>query len=271
MNTQTVFITGGTRGVGLEIAKRFASVGANIVIVGKSLLPHPKLPGTLATAAAEITAAGAKEVLALHCDVRDLASLEQAIIQAGTKFGKIDLLVNNASALYLLKASEITPSKFNLMFEVIVRGSLFAAQYALPYLTKSAAPRIVHLAPPIALLPKWFNGHSAYTLCKYSSSMLVVGLAEEFKELGIAVNGIWPKTLLATAAVQNLLGGEQALNHSRHPRIVADALYYLAQQPCSYSGNFHLDEQILLEHGVALEPYSLVPGSKLLTDLYVED
>ena len=268
---QTIFITGGTRGVGLEIAKRYAQMGANVIIVGKTVEPHAKLPGTLASASAEIKAAGAREVMALQCDVRDLDSLQQAITSAGTHFGKIDILVNNASALYLLKSTDITPSKFNLMFEVIVRASLFAAQYALPFLSKSAAPRIIHIAPPIAVLPKWFKDHSAYTVCKFSSAMLVVGLAEEFKALGIAVNALWPKTLLATAAVQNLLGGEIAMKHSRHPRIVADALVYLAGQPSDYSGKFHLDEDVLREQGIDLAAYSMVAGSELITDLYVEE
>jgi citronellol/citronellal dehydrogenase len=268
---QSVFITGGTRGVGLEIAKKFAASGAQVAIVGKTVTPHPKLPGTLDSAAEEIRQAGASEVLALACDVRDLEALEQAIKTAGERFGKIDLLVNNASALYLLSAQEITPSKFNLMHEVIVRGSFFATQYALPWLKKSANPRIIHLAPPIDLKPKWFAGHTAYTVCKYSSAMLVMGLAEELAKDGIAVNAVWPHTLLATAAVQNLLGGDMAVKHSRHPRIVADAVAYLVAKETSYSGHFHLDDDILRDNGVDLAQYNCVPGSKLITDLYVEE
>lgn len=269
--TKTVFITGGTRGVGLEIAKRFAKDGANVVIVGKTVDPHPKLPGTLATATEEIRAAGAKEVLAIPCDVRDLDALNLAITATGAKFGKIDVLVNNASALYLLRTIDLTPSKFNLMHEVIVRASLFAGQFALPYLQKSENPHIIHLAPKPALLAKWFKGHTAYTLCKFSSSMLVIGLASEFAEFGIAVNAIWPKTLLATAAVQNLLGGDNSINHSRHPRIVADAAYILSNKPVSHSGNFHLDEELVNEVGGNLDDYSIISGSKLYTDLYVEE
>lgn len=271
MSKLTVFITGGTRGVGLEIAKRFAKDGANIVIIGKTVEPHPKLPGTLATARAEIMANGANDVLAIPCDVRDLANLKNAIDETGSRFGKIDILVNNASSLYLLNIAEITPSKFNLMHEVIVRSSMFATQFALPYLQKSAMPRVIHLAPKILLDPKWFNGHTAYTIFKYSSAMLVIGLAEELKEYKIAVNAVWPKTLLATAAVQNLLGGDKAIAHSRHPRIVADAIHYLVKKPADYTGNFHLDEDLIIEAGLDLPSYSMVPNSHLLTDLYVEE
>lgn len=271
MSNKTVFITGGTRGVGLEVGKRFAKEGANVVIVGKTVEPHPKLPGTLATASEEIKAAGAAEVLAIPCDVRDLDSLNLAITAAGAKFGKIDVLVNNASALYLLNTKDLTPSKFNLMHEVIVRASLFAAQFALPYLQKADSPHIVHLAPKPQLLAKWFKNHVAYTLCKFSSSMLVIGLAAEFAEYGVAVNAIWPRTLLATAAVQNLLGGDNSIKHSRHPRIVADALYWLSQKPADYSGNFHLDEELIIAAGGDLTRYSMVDGSKLYTDLYVDE
>lgn len=270
MTKRTVFISGGTRGVGLEIAKRFAQEGANVVIIGKTVEPHPKLPGTLATASAEIKAAGASDVLAIPCDIRDLDSLKLAITTAGAKFGKIDVLVNNASALYLLKTVDLTPAKFNLMHEVIVRGSLFAAQFALPYLQKSEAPHIINLAPKPVLLAKWFKGHTAYTLCKYSSAMLVIGLAAEFSELGIAVNAIWPKTLLATAAVKNLLGGDTSMQHSRQPRIVGDAAYILSKHP-EFSGNFYLDEDLIkMEHGNLAE-YSMVEGKQLFIDLYVEE
>jgi citronellol/citronellal dehydrogenase len=157
------------------------------------------------------------------------------------------------------------------MHEVIVRGSLFTAQFALPYLQKAANPRIIHLAPKISLLPKWFKGHTAYTMFKYSSAMMVIGHAEEFKEYKIAVNAVWPKTLLATAAVQNLLGGDKAIAHSRHPRIVADAVHHLVQKPLSHSGNFHLDEELVVEQGIDLAEYNMTPGSKLITDLYVDE
>lgn len=270
MSNLTVFITGGSRGVGLEVAKKFAKDGANIVIIGKTVDPHPKLPGTLATAKAEIEAAGAKEVLAIQCDVRDLDSLKNAIDTAGEKFGKIDILVNNASALYLLNSTEITPSKYNLMQEVIVRGSLFASQFALPYLKKSANPRIIQLAPKISLLPKWFAGNTAYTIFKYSSAMMVMGLAEEFKQYGIAVNAVWPKTLLATAAVQNLLGGDKAIAHSRHPRIVADAIHYLVKKPTMHSGHYYYDDELINEQNIDLAGYSLTAGGELIADIYVE-
>jgi citronellol/citronellal dehydrogenase len=271
MTQLAVFITGATRGVGLAIAKRYAQQGAKVAIVGKTQQPHPKLPGTLATAKAEILAAGASEVRTYACDVRDLAALQAAIDDAAQTFGVIDILVNNASALYLLDLHELTESKYNLMHDIIVRASLFAAKYARPYLNKSQAPHIIQLAPKPQLLGKWFDKHAAYTLCKFAAGMLVVGLASELAADKIAVNAVWPKTLLATAAVQNLLGGDKAIPYSRKPEVVADAIALLTAMSEPPTGEFFLDEEILRNHHVDLSAYAMVPGNQLITDLYVED
>lgn len=268
---KNVFITGGSRGVGLEIAKRFASVGANIAIVGKTTEEQTRLKGTIYSAAEEIKAAGANCVLPIQCDVQDLVKLKAAIEEAGEKFGHIDVLVNNASSIYLLNTSELPEKRFDLMHNIILRASLFSAKYALPYLRKSSNPHIISLAPKVDMQEKWFKGHTAYTLCKFSASMLVMGLAAEYKEYGIAANAIWPATLLDTAAVQNLLGGEAAVKRSRHPKIVADAVYIMANKDAkAYTGNYLLDEDVLKAENIDLAQYSVVPGSDLITDLYVE-
>ncbi len=271
MERKTIFITGASRGVGLEIAKRFAREGANIAIVAKTTEPHPKLKGTLWTARDEILAAGANEVMAIPCDIRDLNALKLAIEECGKKFGKIDALINNASSVYLLKTAELPEKRYDLMHEVIVRASLFATQYALPFLQKSANPHILNIAPKPDLKPKWFKNHTAYTLCKFSSGMMVTGLSAELKEYNIAVNALWPATLLDTAAVQNLLGGEAAVQKSRKPQIMADAAYYILNKKSSeYTGNHCLDEDIIKESGANLESYSVIQGAELITDLYVE-
>ncbi len=267
---KTIFITGASRGVGLEIAKRFAKDGANIAFVAKTVNPHPKLPGTIWTARDEILQAGANDVLAIPCDTRDLVALKNAINQAGEKYGKIDALINNASSIHLLKMAELPEKRYDLMQEIIVRASLFASQYALPFLQKSSQAHILNLAPKPELKPKWFKNHTAYTLCKFSSGMMVMGLAEELRDKNIAVNALWPATLLDTAAVQNLLGGQSVIEKSRKPTIMADAAYYILNQDSSITGNYYLDEDIIVKAGLNLDSYSVVPGSKLITDLYVE-
>lgn len=267
---KTIFITGASRGVGLEIAKRFAKDGANIAIVAKTVEVHPKLPGTIWTARDEIMQAGAADVLAIPCDTRDLTALKDAINQAGEKYGKIDALINNASSIYLLKTAELPEKRYDLMHEVIVRASLFAAQYALPFLEKSSQAHILNLAPKPELKPKWFKNHTAYTLCKFASGMMVMGLAAELQEKNIAVNALWPATLLDTAAVQNLFGGESIVKKSRKPAIMADAAHYILSQATSNTGNYYLDEDIIIKAGLNLDSYSVTPGSELITDLYVE-
>jgi citronellol/citronellal dehydrogenase len=266
---KTVFITGGSRGVGLAIAKRFAMDGANIVIVAKTTEPHPKLEGTLWTAAEEIRQAGASEVLAIPCDVRNLEMLKAAIDEAGAKFGKIDCVINNASSIYLLSTEDITEKRFDLMNEIIVRASFFTAKYALPYLAKSECAHILNIAPFPDMQPKWFAFSTAYTLFKYASGGMVMGMAAEFASRNIAVNALWPSTFLDTAAVQNLLGGEKAVLRSRKPSIVADAAHIILHKPTTYSGKYHLDEDVIKEAGLDLDSYSVVPGSDLIPDLYV--
>ena len=271
MDKKTIFITGASRGVGLEIAKHFAREGANIAIVAKTTEPHPKLKGTLWSARDEILAAGASEVMAIPCDIRDLTALKSAIEECGNKFGKIDALINNASSVYLLKTSELPEKRYDLMHEVIVRASLFATQYALPFLKKSANPHILNIAPKPDLKPKWFKNHTAYTLCKFASGMMVTGLSAELKEFNVAVNALWPATLLDTAAVQNLLGGEAAVQKSRNPQIMADANHYMLNKKSSeYTGNHCLDEDVIRESGANLDGYSVIQGAELITDLYVE-
>ncbi len=267
---KTIFITGASRGVGLSIAKHFAKMGWNIAFVAKTVEPNPKLPGTLHTAAAEIKAAGANEVLAIPCNVRDLDALKAAIVQTGEKFGKIDVLINNASALYMLKTMDLDEKYYNLMSEVIVRSSLFAAKYAQPYLTRSDNPHIINIAPKPALLTKWFKGHTAYTIFKFASGMMVTGLADEMKEFNIGVNALWPATLLNTAAVKNLLGGDTSIQHSRHPEIMADAVGLIVSKPSSYTGNYLLDDVVVAEGGMDVASYSVTPGNTLIPDLYVE-
>jgi citronellol/citronellal dehydrogenase len=271
MSKKVVFITGASRGVGLEIAKKFASEGAIISIVAKTTEPNPKLRGTLWSARDEILAAGASEVLATPCDIRNLEQLKNAIDLTAKKYGKIDVLVNNASSIYLLKTTELPEKRYDLMHDVIVKGSLFATQFAAPYLEKSENPHILNIAPKPDLKEKWFKKHTAYTLCKFSSGMMVMGHAAELAEKNIAVNALWPATLLDTSAVENLLGGEAIIKQSRKPSIMADAAYYITSQDSkSFTGNFYLDEEIIKQTGQNLENYSVVPGSKLITDLYVE-
>ena len=267
---KTIFITGASRGVGLAIAKRFAREGCNIAFVAKTTEPNPKLPGTLHTAAAEIKAAGANEVLAIPCNVRDLEALKAAIVATGEKFCKIDVLINNASALYMIKTLDLEEKYYNLMNEVIVRSSLFASKYATPYLLKSDNPHIINVAPKPSLLAKWFSGHTAYTICKFASGMMVTGLASELKDKNIAVNALWPATLLNTAAVQNLLGGDASIQHSRHPEIMADAVHIITSKPSTYTSNYLLDEDVVAENGADVSSYSVVPGNTLIPDLYVD-
>lgn len=265
---KTVFITGATRGIGLAIGKRLAKEGANIVIAAKTVEPHPKLEGTIYTAAAEIEALGAK-ALAVQCDIREEEQVENAVKLAVETFGGIDVLINNASAISLTPTLQTPMKRYDLMHQINGRGTFLTSQKCLPYLLKSEKPHILNLSPPLNMDPKWFGPHVAYTMAKYNMSLCVLGMAEEFKGK-VAVNALWPRTTIATAAVQNLLGGDEMAKRSRTPEILADAAYYVLSKDKTVSGNFYIDDEVLSAEGIHdLEKYSVVPGSELIPDFFV--
>jgi citronellol/citronellal dehydrogenase len=267
---KTLFITGASRGIGKAIALRAAADGANIVIAAKTVEPHPKLPGTIHTAAEEIEAAGGR-ALPLPVDVRNEDEIAVAAAKAAETFGKIDILVNNASAISLTGTLATPMKRFDLMFGVNVRGTYACSQALIPYLEKTVNPHILTLSPPLAMDPKWFRNHCAYTMAKYGMSMCVLGMAEEFRDAGIAVNALWPRTVIATAAVA-MLGGAIALKNCRKPEIVADAAHaILVRDGRSCTGNFFIDEDILSEEGVTdFSPYAYEPGAPLFPDLFLD-
>jgi len=269
-----IFITGGSRGIGLAIALRAAADGASVAIAAKTSDPNPKLPGTIHTAAAEIEAAGGK-ALAIQCDLRDELQIEAAVNQAAEDFGGIDILVNNASAINLTRTDATPAKRFDLMFDVNVRGTFLTSQAALPHLRKSGAegrnPHILNLSPPLSMKPVWFKNHVAYTMAKYGMSMCVLGMAEEFKRDGIAVNALWPRTVIDTAALQ-MIPGIDALA-GRKPEILADAAYIIFNRPAAEcTGNFFVDDELLASEGITdLEKYSVTPGTKdFLLDFFLD-
>lgn len=267
---RVLFITGGSRGIGREIALRAARDGASIVIAAKTAEPHPKLEGTIYTVAKEIEAAGG-QALPLMVDIRDDDQVVAAVDQAIEKFGKIDILVNNASAINLSPTLELPMKKFDLMFQVNMRATYFCAKTCIPHLAKSDNPHILTLSPPLSMKPKWFKNHLAYTMSKYGMSMCTLGMAEEFRTQGIAVNSLWPKTLIATAAIA-VNFPKQFYDASRKPSIVSDAAHaILVSNSREVTGNFFIDEDYLRSCGVTdFEPYALNPGAKLIPDLYLE-
>jgi citronellol/citronellal dehydrogenase len=269
-----IFITGGSRGIGLAIALRAARDGASIAIAAKTSDPNPKLPGTIHTAAAEIEAAGGK-ALAIQCDLRDELQIEAAVNQAAEAFGGIDILINNASAINLTRTDQTPAKRFDLMFDVNVRGTFLTSQAALPHLRKSAAdgrnPHILNLSPPLSMKPVWFKNHVAYTMAKYGMSMCVLGMSEEFRKEGIAVNALWPRTAIDTAALQMIPGIDTAA--CRTPEILSDAAYIiLNRESRSCTGNFFVDDELLASEGITdLEKYSVVPGTKdFLLDFFLD-
>ncbi len=273
MNTlkgKTIFITGASRGIGRTIALRAAADGANIAVVAKTKEPHPKLPGTVYTTVKDIEHVGGNAIPCIT-DIRFEDQIQTAIDATVDRFGGIDILVNNASAINLSPTLEIGMKRYDLMFSVNVRGTFLCSKLCIPYLKDAENPHILNLSPPLNMNPKWFKNNLAYTMAKYGMSMCVLGMAEEFKKDGIAVNALWPKTSIATAAVRNLLGGESAVKHSRKPEIVADAAYLILTKPSKeYTGNFFIDEEILLEHGITdFEKYSVDPNSKLYLDFFL--
>ena len=269
-----IFITGGSRGIGLAIALRAARDGASVAIAAKTAETNPKLPGTIYSAAAEIEAAGGV-ALPIQCDLRDEAQIEASIAKAAAEFGGIDILINNASAINLTK-TEATPAKrFDLMFDVNVRGTFLTSQAAIPHLRESATagrnPHILTLSPPLSMKAKWFQHHVAYTMAKYGMSMCVLGMSEEFRKEGIAVNALWPRTAIDTAALQMIPGVDTAA--CRTPEILADAAYIiLNRESKGCTGNFFVDDELLASEGITdLEKYSVVPGTKdFLLDFFLD-
>ncbi len=266
---KTLFITGASRGIGKAIALRAAADGANIAIVAKTAEPHPKLPGTIYSAAAEIEAAGGK-ALPLQVDIRDEEQIAQAVGRTVETFGGIDVLVNNASAINLTGTLDTPMKRFDLMWSVNARATFACSQACIPHLRKSSNPHILTLSPPLNLDPRWFKDHVAYTISKYGMSLCVLGMAEEFKKEGIAVNALWPRTVIATAALA-MLGGMTPTENCRQPEIVADAAHViLTRDSRCCTGSFYIDEDVLREAGVTdFEPYAVRPGSPLYPDLFL--
>jgi len=267
---KTLFITGASRGIGKSIAVRAAQDGANIVIAAKTTVPHPKLPGTIYTAAEEVEKAGGK-ALALPVDIRNDDQVLGAVEKAVSTFGGIDILVNNASAISLTGTLATPMKKWDLMFGINARGSYLCAQACIPHLRKAQNPHILNLSPPLNMTERWFAPHAAYTLAKYAMSVWVLGMAGEFRSEGIAVNALWPRTVIATAAVQNLLGGDLAMQRSRKPEIMADAAHAILTTPSrERTGQFLIDEDVLKAAGVTdFDQYAFVPGADLLPDLFI--
>ncbi len=267
---KTVFITGASRGIGKSIALRLAKEGANIVVVAKSVEENNKLGGTIYSAVDEIIEAGGKG-LAVQCDIRDENQVQKAVEQAIEAFGGIDILINNASAIGLTNTEQTEPKRFDLMHDINVRGTFFVSRACIPHLKKGTNAHILNLSPPINLEPKWLGPHVAYTMSKYNMTMIALGLAHELKSYNIAANALWPRTTIATAAVQNLLGGDALMKMSRKPEIVADAAFYILQRkPSQCSGNSYIDEDILIEEGVTdFDQYAVTPGGPLYTDLFL--
>lgn len=268
---KTIFITGGSRGIGKAIAIRLAKEGANIVIAAKTVEPNPKLDGTIFTAAEEIAKAGPGKVLPLQADIRFEESINAAVKTAVDTFGGIDILINNASAIGLTATEQTEWKRWELMNGINVRGTFFVSKACIPYLKKAHNPHILNLSPPINLDPNWFAKHLAYTMSKYAMSMIVLGLAEELRNYRIAANALWPKTTIATAAVQNLLGGDFLMQRSRTTEIVADAAFYILQR-ASYecTGNFFIDEEVLTAEGITdFAKYAVNQQHKLMMDLFV--
>jgi citronellol/citronellal dehydrogenase len=267
---KTLFITGGSRGIGLAIALKAAADGANVAIAAKTVDPHPKLEGTIHTAAAEIEKAGG-HALALAVDVRDEAAVKAALDETAAKFGGIDIVVNNASAIQLTPSQQTDMRRFDLMHQINARGTFMVSKYAIPHLLKSDNPHIMMLSPPLDMQEKWFAPATAYAMAKFGMSLVVLGLAGEQRGK-IAVNALWPRTTIATAAVKNLLGGDALMKMSRKPKILAQAAYRIFQKPKSFTGNFLIDDTFLAGEGVTdFDGYRVDPSQPLQVDFFVPD
>jgi citronellol/citronellal dehydrogenase len=269
-----IFITGGSRGIGLAIALRAAADGASIAIAAKTAEENPKLPGTIFSAAKDIEAAGGT-ALPIQCDIRDEAAIEAAVAKAAAQFGGLDILINNASAINLTPTEKTPAKRFDLMFDVNVRGTFLTSQAAIPYLRESAKagrnPHILTLSPPLSMNPKWFKSHVAYTMSKYGMSMCVLGMSEEFKREGIAVNALWPRTAIDTAALQMIPGVDT--DFCRKPEILSDTAYIILNRDAkTTTGNFFVDDEVLASEGITdLEKYSVKPGTKdFLLDFFLD-
>ena len=268
---KTLFISGGSRGIGHAIAVRAAQDGANVVIAAKTAEAHPKLPGTIYTAAEDIEKAGGK-ALPVVCDIRSEEAVAAAVAAAVERFGGLDICVNNASAISLTPTLKTEMKRFDLMQQVNVRGTFLVSKACLPHLMQAENPHILNLSPPLNFEAKWFAPHVAYSIAKYGMSLCVLGMAAEFREQGVAVNALWPRTAIATAAVQNLLGGDELVRRSRTPAIMADAAHVILTQPSrEYTGRFCVDDEVLESAGVSdLTPYAVDPSVELAPDFFVE-
>ena len=271
LKNRTLFVSGGSRGIGLAIAKRAAQDGANIIIAAKTAEPHPKLQGTIYTAAEEIEAAGGR-ALPVVCDIRSEEQVAEAVEQGADHFGGIDICINNASAIALTPTLQTPMKRFDLMHQVNTRGTFMVSKTCIPYLMKSGNPHILNLSAPLNMEEKWFAPHVAYTMAKFGMSMCVLGMAGEFREQGIAVNALWPRTTIATAAVQNLLGGDELTRRSRKPEIMGDAAHVILTKPSrEFTGNFCIDDEVLESAGVSdLSVYAVDPSAELAPDFFVE-
>lgn len=272
LNNKTLFVSGASRGIGLAIAKRAAQDGANIILAAKTADPHPKLPGTIYTAAEEIEQAGGK-AFPVICDIRSEEQVDNAVSSGAEQFGGIDICINNASAIQLTGTLQTDMKRYDLMNQINARGTFLVSKVCLPHLLKSDNPHILNLSPPLDMDPKWFGPHVAYTMAKFGMSLCVLGMAAEFKDDGVAVNALWPRTAIATAAVKNVLGGEQLVNISRGPEIMADAAYVILTKPSKeFSGNFCIDDTLLAENGVSdFSVYADVPFDQLAPDFFVPE
>ena len=272
LKDKVIFISGGSRGIGLAIAKKAALDGAKIIIAAKTAEPHPKLPGTIYTAAEEIVSAGG-DALPLICDIRSEDNVRNTINKGVDHFGGIDICINNASAIQLTNVTDTEMKRYDLMHQINGRGTYMVSKFCLPHLKKADNPHILNLAPPLDMSAKWFANTVAYTMAKYTMSMCVLGMAEEFKPDGIAVNALWPRTAIATAAVQNHLGGDEIMKLSRNVDIMADSAYsILTKDSKSFTGNFCIDDLVLYEDGVKdFSKYASVPFDQLMPDFFVPD
>lgn len=270
LSNKTLFITGASRGIGLAIGLRAARDGANVAVAAKTTEPHPRLPGTIHTAAREIEAAGGR-ALPIAVDIRFEDRIRAAVEQTVAAFGGIDILVNNASAIFLAKTVDTPLKRFDLMHQINARGTFACSQACIPHLKKAPNPHILNISPPLNMHPRWFAPHVAYTMAKYGMSMCVLGMSEELRPEGIAVNALWPRTPIATSAVRNLLGGEAVVRGSRKPDIVADAAHVILTRDSRHcTGNFFIDDDVLAEAGVQnFEAYAVDPDAELLPDFFL--